>query len=95
MPRFLRKLDSGEFKLAVMRMERSQNGARLVSLQDLAAYLDEKRADAQKVLHAAARVALKGANGIESAGNRSRPEPQTSEVPDNKSKTWLIQWLTV
>jgi hypothetical protein len=50
MPRFLRKLDSGEIPLPVMRMEKSQKGARLISLQDLAAFLDERRADAQKEL---------------------------------------------
>jgi hypothetical protein len=46
----LRKLDSGEIPLPVMRMEKSQKGARLISLQDLAAFLDERRADAQKEL---------------------------------------------
>ena len=35
MPRFLRKLGSGEIPLPVMRMKKSQKGARLISLQDL------------------------------------------------------------
>lgn len=50
MQRFLRKLDSGEIKLPVMRMERSQNGAKMIALEDLAAFLDERRAEAQKEL---------------------------------------------
>jgi hypothetical protein len=50
LPRFLSKVESGEIPLPLMRMERSQKGARLVSLQDLADYLDERRAAAVKEL---------------------------------------------
>ncbi len=50
MPRFLRKLEAGEIPLPVIRMERSQKGAKMIDLRDLAAYLDERRAAAPKEL---------------------------------------------
>lgn len=50
MPRFLRKLEVGEIPLPVVRMERSQKGAKMIDLRDLAAFLDERRAAAQKEL---------------------------------------------
>jgi len=50
MPRFLRKLEAGEIPLPVVRMERSQKGAKMIDLRDLAAFLDERRAAAQKEL---------------------------------------------
>jgi hypothetical protein len=50
MPRFLRKLESGDIPLPLVRMEQSQKGAKRIDLRDLAAYLDERRAAAQKEL---------------------------------------------
>lgn len=50
MPRFLRKLEAGEIPLPVVRMERSQKGAKMIDLRDLATFLDERRAAAQKEL---------------------------------------------
>ncbi len=50
MPRFLRKLETGEIPLALTRMEKSQKGMRGVHLHDLAAYIDARREAAQKEL---------------------------------------------
>jgi len=36
--------------MPVVRMERSQKGAKMIDLRDLAAFLDERRAAAQKEL---------------------------------------------
>lgn len=47
---FARKLASGDIKLPVLRMEESQKGAKGVHLQDLAEYLDSRRAAAKKEL---------------------------------------------
>lgn len=44
----LRRVSAGEIKLPVVRMDASQKSAKGVHLQDLAAYLDERRAAAQK-----------------------------------------------
>jgi len=44
----LRKISVGEIPLPLVRMERSQKGAKGVHLQDLAAYIDEMRAAAVK-----------------------------------------------
>lgn len=44
--KFLRKVGSGDIKLPILRIEHSQKSARGVHLQDLAEYLDERRAAA-------------------------------------------------
>ena len=49
--KFLRKVSSGEIELPLVRIEMSQKSAKGVHLQDLAAYLDCRRAAAQKELH--------------------------------------------
>ena len=49
-PKFLRKVASGEIALPVVRIEGSQKSARGVHLQDLADYLDARRAAALKEL---------------------------------------------
>lgn len=46
--KFLRKIGSGEIKLPLVRIEDSQKSARGVALQDLANYLDARRAAALK-----------------------------------------------
>ncbi|PYF04976.1 pyocin activator protein PrtN [Rhodopseudomonas faecalis] len=46
----VRKMCRGEIKLPLMRIEGSQKAARGVHLQDLAAYLDARRAAAAKEL---------------------------------------------
>ncbi len=48
LPVFLRKVNAGDIALPLVKMERSQKGARLVHLQDLAEYIDRQRADALK-----------------------------------------------
>lgn len=50
MPRFLRKLEAGEIKLVITRMETSQKGRRGVHIRDLAAFIDERRAAGQREL---------------------------------------------
>ncbi len=45
---FLRKVDDGSIALPVMRMEESQKSAKGVYLQDLAEYIDRRRADARR-----------------------------------------------
>lgn len=52
---FLRKVGSGEIKLPLVRAETSQKSAKGVHLQDLADYLDGRRAAAQKELEAMTR----------------------------------------
>ncbi|MFO1208727.1 MAG: pyocin activator PrtN family protein [Amaricoccus sp.] len=47
---WLRKVETGEIPLPLVRMERSQKGAKKIDLRDLAAFLDERRAAAQKEL---------------------------------------------
>lgn len=44
----LRKIAAGEIRLPLVRMEASQKGARGVHIEDLAAYIDAKRAAAVK-----------------------------------------------
>lgn len=44
----LRKISSGEIKLPLVRMESSQKGAKGVHVEDLAKYIDERRAAAVK-----------------------------------------------
>lgn len=46
--KFLRKVTTGEIRLPVVRMEASQKAAKGVHLNDLAAYLDERREAAIK-----------------------------------------------
>jgi len=45
---FVRKATTGEIDLTVIRMEASQKAARGIHLQDLADYLDARRAAARK-----------------------------------------------
>jgi hypothetical protein len=52
LPVFLRKVGSGEIELPLVRMERSQKGAKLVHMGDLAAYIDRQRESALKELKA-------------------------------------------
>lgn len=44
----VRKISSGEIRLPLVRMESSQKGAKGVHLEDLAAYIDARRAEAVK-----------------------------------------------
>ena len=46
--KFVRKVSAGEIKLPLIRMEGSQKAAKGVHLQDLAEYLDARRAAAKK-----------------------------------------------
>lgn len=48
--KFLRKVGSGEIALPLVRIEISQKAAKGVHLQDLANYLDARRAAAQREL---------------------------------------------
>ena len=47
--KFLRKVSSGEIRLPIMRMYQSQKAAKVVHLNDLAAYIDERRAEALRL----------------------------------------------
>jgi hypothetical protein len=47
-PTLVRKISAGEIRLPLVRMEASQKGAKGVHLEDLAAYIDAKRAAAVK-----------------------------------------------
>lgn len=47
-PTLLRKISSGEISLPLVRMESSQKGAKGVHVEDLAAYIDARRAAAVK-----------------------------------------------
>lgn len=44
----VRKISAGEIRLPLVRMERSQKGAKGVHVSDLAQYIDERRAAAVK-----------------------------------------------
>jgi len=44
----MRETSAGEIRLPIVRMERSQKGAKGVHLVDLAAYIDERRMAAVK-----------------------------------------------
>ncbi len=46
--KFLRKIAEGQLALPLVRMEKSQKSAKGVHLQDLADYLDARRAEAQR-----------------------------------------------
>lgn len=50
--KFLRKVGAGEIAIPVTRMEASQKSARGVHLQDLADYLDKRRAAAVREMKA-------------------------------------------
>jgi hypothetical protein len=49
---FLRKISEGKIPLPLIRMEDSQKGAKMIHLNDLAAYIDAKRDAAAKELKA-------------------------------------------
>jgi len=49
---FLRKISDGKIPLPLIRMEDSQKGAKMIHLNDLAAYIDAKRAAAEKEMKA-------------------------------------------
>jgi hypothetical protein len=48
--KLVRKIALGEIALPLVRIEKSQKSARGVHIQDLADYIDARRADAQKEL---------------------------------------------
>ena len=48
MVKFIRKVVDGSLPLPLIRIENSQKSARGVHLQDLAAYIDDRRAEATK-----------------------------------------------
>lgn len=48
MPKFIRKINEGQLALPLVRMEASQKSAKGVHLQDLADYLDARRAEGQR-----------------------------------------------
>lgn len=50
--KFLRKLSAGEIDLPVIRIEASQKSVRGIHLQDLAAYIDKRRAVATSEMEA-------------------------------------------
>lgn len=50
--KFLRKVDSGEIRIPVMRIEGSQKAARGVHISDLAAWIDARRAAARREMEA-------------------------------------------
>lgn len=55
-PEFLRKVSRGDIMLPLVRMEDSQKAAKGVHLQDLATYLDKRRAAAAKELETMTRA---------------------------------------
>lgn len=54
--KFVRKVEAGEIKLPVIRMETSQKAAKHVALVDLARYLDERHAAAARELEQLSRA---------------------------------------
>jgi hypothetical protein len=50
--KFLRKIGAGEIAIPLVRMETSQKAAKGVHLQDLATYLDQRRAAATREMKA-------------------------------------------
>lgn len=48
LPVFLRKVSNGDIPLPLMKMERSQKGARVIHLEDLATYIDKQRETAKR-----------------------------------------------
>jgi hypothetical protein len=61
LPKFLRKLSSGDIALPLMRIETSQKCAKGVHLQDLADYLDKRRQVAQREFSPASRSIARSA----------------------------------
>lgn len=53
--KFVRKVSAGEIAIPMIRMEESQKAAKGVHVHDLAAYLDARRAAAQKECEQLAR----------------------------------------
>ncbi|SFI77306.1 pyocin activator PrtN family protein [Aerobium aerolatum] len=49
-PKFIRKIQTGEIPLPLVRMEASQKAARGVHVSDLAAYIDRAREDAKRIV---------------------------------------------
>ncbi|KWC23712.1 Pyocin activator protein PrtN [Burkholderia ubonensis] len=47
-PQFVRKVSAGDIAIPLVRMERSQKAAKGIHIQDLASYIDERRAAARK-----------------------------------------------
>ncbi|QVN19905.1 pyocin activator PrtN family protein [Burkholderia pyrrocinia] len=47
-PQFVRKVSTGDIAIPLVRMERSKKAAKGVHIQDLANYIDERRAAALK-----------------------------------------------
>jgi hypothetical protein len=54
--KFLRKIDSGEIRLPVVRIEGSQKAARGVHISDLAEWIDARRDAARREMEAIASV---------------------------------------
>ncbi len=50
--KFLRKVDAGEIRIPVVRIEQSQKAARGVHISDLAAWIDARRAAALREMEA-------------------------------------------
>ncbi|MFL9918841.1 pyocin activator PrtN family protein [Paraburkholderia fungorum] len=50
LPVLMRKISTGDIALPLVRMESSQKGAKGVHIQDLADYIDARRAEAKKEL---------------------------------------------
>ena len=48
LPKFLRKISEGQLALPLVRMEASQKSAKGIHLQDLAEYLDARRAEGHR-----------------------------------------------
>ena len=48
LPKFIRKINEGQLALPLVRMEASQKSAKGVHLQDLAEYLDARRAEGHR-----------------------------------------------
>ncbi|KVM66023.1 Pyocin activator protein PrtN [Burkholderia ubonensis] len=47
-PQFVRKVSAGDIAIPLIRMEKSQKSVKGVHIQDLASYIDERRAAALK-----------------------------------------------
>ena len=55
--KFIRKCDEGDINLPLVRAEKSQQSARGVHIQDLAAYLDGQRAEALRLMAGSEKIA--------------------------------------
>jgi Pyocin activator protein PrtN len=49
--KLLRKISTGEIEIPIVKIESSQKSAKGIHLNDLAEYLDKRRAEAMKELH--------------------------------------------